>query len=273
MQSSSRIAWLVWALAACGCGTSTSGPTRTEPARARATDCAQPGSCEGTTPRVATPPSAPSPCARACARAAECGIGSFESPEACQSSCESSPASAAPGHDFHAVFDCLSGVDSGQCDASRACQLRAIASLAAPEMPPGATVDARELVSPIRVLLGWRLGVPETDQAGAAVYVLVLSLVDAQNAERHIKLGTVSMPQSESIVAVEPASGQENGPLFEDHRFFAGAGDDYRVEHSRGALVVKHRGADEDDSTAQRWTQTLRIELARGADVQPRTAR
>lgn len=239
----------------------------------RATDCAQASACEGAQPHDATAGGPAAACARACARIAECGIGSFGSSEGCQTACTSAPEHAEPGRDLHAVFECLAGADASQCDMARACQLRAIAALAPPEQVSGGTVDARALVSPIRALLQWWLVQAETDQAGAAVYGLVLVLVDSRDAERHIGLGTVSMPQSESIIIVEPAPMAPRAPLFEDRRFFAGAGDDYLVEQVRATIVVKHRSSDEEDSGTGRWVPMLRIDLARGVTVEARSAR
>ncbi len=133
--------------------------------------------------------------------------------------------------------------------------------------PPTAWVQAAQELPRARRELGGIVARAEADAVGSATYVLVLSLVDAQGAARHLRIGTASMPQSESIIVVEPAPSGPSAPLFEDHRFFAGAGDDYRIAPARGALVVSHRDASEG-SASRRWMQTLRVELARGASVQ-----
>jgi len=201
----------------------------------------------------APPPAAPrevaepvrSPCQAACATLVTCHEGGHASHESCEAAC------ATGGNE--PPWACWTR--AGSCGEARVC--------ATPAPLRGGRGSARSMTGPLVLAAEYRRG--EAVGGSGVVYAFVLRLTDAGGAAQDFAVGSVTGQDMGAVISLGAAEGAA-GVLFEDQRFYAGAGDVFRVTRARDTIVVEHRETDEQSGPG-RFRTTARIDLPRGVEL------
>lgn len=229
-----------------GCGGADAGPPEVarEPVTTDQLPIVRERSAPPPAPRDLTEP-VRSPCRAACATLVTCHEGGHASHEGCEAACSSGGAQP--------PWACWTRATS--CGEARVCST--------PAPLRGGRGSARSMTGPLVVAAEYRRG--EMVGGAGVSYAFVVRLTDATGAAQDFAVGAVTGQDMGAVISLGPTEGAP-AVLFEDQRFYAGAGDDFRVTRARDTLVVEHRETDEQSGPG-RWRTTARIDLPRGAEL------